>query len=263
MIKRYLRLYGYFLQFSFSRALEFRVDFTFRIFMDSIFYLVQISFFHLLYLHTPQIGGLTNDQGMIFAASVILADSIEMTFLANNMWFLPIFIRRGDLDYYLTRPISARFFLSLRDIAANSFINFLMAIGIVLWAFARYPYPLATINIIVYLILLLLGVYLIYLLRLMFLLPIFLMQSSRGLEEIFFDLSKIQSRPHAIYQGRIRYLVLFILPFAITISFPVQILFFGMNWRLLLHFGLILLFFSALLQWLWNKALQSYSSASS
>lgn len=104
---------------------------------------------------------------------------------------------------------------------------------------------------------LLLGVYLIYLLRLLFLLPIFWIQSSRGLEEIFFDLSKIQSRPHEIYQGRIRYLVLFVLPFAITVSFPVQILFFGMNWHLIAHFGFILLFFSALVQWFWNKAIKA------
>ena len=33
---RYLRLYGYFLRFSFSRAMEFRFDFFFRIFMDSL-----------------------------------------------------------------------------------------------------------------------------------------------------------------------------------------------------------------------------------
>ena len=263
MIKRYLRLYGFFLQFSFSRALEFRLDFTFRIFMDGIFYFIQLSFFQLLYLHTPQIGGLTREQGIIFIASLILADSIEMTFLANNMWYFPILIRRGDLDYYLTRPVSARFFLSLRDIAANSFVNFLMAIVIVIWAFKQYSPPIATINVIIYLFFLLCGVYLIYLLRLLFLLPIFWMHSARGTEEIFFSLNGLQTRPHGIFQGKIRYLVLFILPFAITVSFPIQLLFFGINWPLIAHFSLVLIVFSLFVQWLWDRALRSYSSASS
>ena len=38
---RYLRLYLYFLRFSFSRAMEFRLDFYFRILMDVAFYVVN------------------------------------------------------------------------------------------------------------------------------------------------------------------------------------------------------------------------------
>ena len=41
---RYLRLYAYFLRFSFSRALEFRVDFFFRVIMDTAFYAVNLGF---------------------------------------------------------------------------------------------------------------------------------------------------------------------------------------------------------------------------
>ena len=44
-----------------------------------------------------------------------VADAIHMTVFSNNMWWFPIFINRGDLDYYLIRPVSSLFFLSLRD----------------------------------------------------------------------------------------------------------------------------------------------------
>ena len=62
-----------------------------------------------------------------------------MTVFANNMWWLPIAVNRGDLDYYLVRPVSSLFFLSLREFAANSFLNLLLATGILVWALARYP----------------------------------------------------------------------------------------------------------------------------
>ena len=63
---RYIRLYIHFLQFSFSKALEFRLDFFFKIIMDIVYYSVNILFFKVIYLHTPMLGGWTESQMMIF-----------------------------------------------------------------------------------------------------------------------------------------------------------------------------------------------------
>ncbi len=98
---RYFKLYIHFLQFSISKALQFRFDFTLRIFMDIVFYIVNILFFKIIYLHVPSLAGLTEAQMMIFIASYLTLDAFIMTFLANNMWWLPTYINRGDLDYYL------------------------------------------------------------------------------------------------------------------------------------------------------------------
>ena len=52
---RYLRLYGYFLRFSFSRAMEFRFDFFLRIGMDVMWYVMHFVFFEILYLHVLEL----------------------------------------------------------------------------------------------------------------------------------------------------------------------------------------------------------------
>ena len=96
---RYLRLYLYFIRFSFSKAMHFRVDFFFRIIMDCIYYAVQFSFFYIIFLHTDILGGWNLDQMKIFISSYILVDALHMTIFANNCWWLPISINRGDLDY--------------------------------------------------------------------------------------------------------------------------------------------------------------------
>src|SRR5690606_38761263 len=125
----------------FSKAMEFRLDFTFRILMDIIYYVVNILFFKVIYLHTPVLAGWTEEQMMIFVASYLLVDAINMTFFSTNMWWLPYHINRGDLDYYLIRPVSPLFFLSLREFSANSFLNLLMALGIFTWTLATYSLP--------------------------------------------------------------------------------------------------------------------------
>jgi len=96
---RYLRLYLYFVRFSFSRAMEFRVDFYFRVVMDATFYAVHILFFTLLYRHTSLLGGWTLDQAYVFVCGYLLIDAINMTLFSNNLWWLPILVNRGDLEY--------------------------------------------------------------------------------------------------------------------------------------------------------------------
>ena len=56
---RYLRLYAHFMRFSFSRAMEFRLDFFFRIFMDTLWYAHHLVFFWVVYRHTSLLGGWT------------------------------------------------------------------------------------------------------------------------------------------------------------------------------------------------------------
>ena len=122
-MRRYLRLYACFLRFSFSRAMEFRLDFYFRIVMDGVWYAVNLAFFLAIYRHTALLGGWTEDQVIVFAAGVFVADGVHMTVFSNNMWWFPVLVNRGDLDYHLVRPVSSLFFVSLRDFAANSFVS--------------------------------------------------------------------------------------------------------------------------------------------
>ncbi|MDP2359553.1 MAG: ABC-2 family transporter protein [bacterium] len=260
---RHLRLYLHFLRFSFSRAMEFRVDFFFRIVMDAAFYAVQLAFFGVLYRHTALLGGWDLDQAIVFACGFFLIDALHMTIFANNMWWLPIFVNKGDLDYYLTRPVSPLFFLSLRDFAANSFVNLLIAVALLAWALGRYPGPLDPLAAGVFILLLLNGAILYWLVHLAFLIPVFWLHSSRGLGETFYVLEKYSERPDRIFRGWVRRILVTALPFALISSFPTALLFEGVSPALLGHvLGVTALFFLAVLGF-WRLALRNYASASS
>lgn len=260
---RYLRLYGAFLRFSFSRALEFRVDFYFRVMMDLVYYAVNLAFFTVIYRHTALLGGWDLDQIYVFVCGVLLVDAVQMTVFSNNLWWLPVFINRGELDYYLTRPVSSLFFLSLRDFAANSFLNLLFAASLVGWALARYPRPLGAGAIVLYLASLALGVFVVYLVRMAFIVPVFWLQSNRGLDEVSWSLLKLGERPHQIYRAWLRIGLLTVLPLAFTASVPAHVLFDGLGpWRVAHLVAVTVLLFVAV-RWLWHRGLAAYSSASS
>lgn len=231
--------------------------------MDLVFYATNILFFKIIYLHTPTLGGLTQEQAMIFVGSYLVSSAIDMTILSNNMWWLPIFVKKGDLDYYLTRPVSSRFFLSFRDIAANSFINFLFAFAILIWAFWNYQGEIVPLNFFIYVIFIFLGLYVLYNIRLLFIIPVFWIHSSRGFDEIYFGLKHTMERPHQIYTGLFSSFITSLIPFALVISFPVHFLFHVPDFEQIIHILLVTAFLTILVHFFWSKALKNYSSASS
>lgn len=260
---RYLRLYACFLRFSFSRAMEFRVDFGFRIVMDVFFYVVNIGFYKILYLHTSVLGGWREDQVMVFVGCFLLQDALSMTILANNLYTLPMSINRGDLDYHLVRPVSPLFMLTLRDFAANSFVNLLMALGLMGWFLAHYNGPVTLAGILLLALALLLGFVLRYLVHMVMIIPIFWWQRGHGLEMMFWHLTRFVERPDRIYTGFGRVLLTTVLPFALMASVPARFFLEPFDPRLLAHGITVLLAFTILVAFFWRAGLRAYSSASS
>lgn len=260
---RYLRLYLYFLQFSFSKAMEFRLDFSFRIIMDCIYYVVNIGLFSILFLHTDLIGGWTKEQMMIFIGTYLVTDAISMTVFSNNLWWLPWYINRGELDYYLIRPVSPLFFLSLREFAANSFINLLIAGGFFVYTIISYSGEWTLWSMLGFLVLIINGALVHYCLQMLMIIPVFWTHSARGFIDLFYTLGLAMERPHKIFNGWVRVLFTIILPFALIASFPAKFFIEGFTPENLVHVTLVTLGIWALMLGLWKLGLRNYSSASS
>ncbi|MCM2278814.1 MAG: ABC-2 family transporter protein [Oligoflexia bacterium] len=260
---RYLRLYAYFVRFSLSRAMEFRLDFFFRIAMDLVYYGVNLAFFRILFLQTPTLAGWDESQAMVFVGCYLVVDALNMTLFSNNMWMFPILVNRGDLDYYLVRPVSTFFFVTLRDFAVNSFVNLVFAFGILGWAFTRAPGEFSWDRYLLLAFLLPLGSVLYGLVQLAFLLPVFWNHSARGWGGVFWSMTKIMERPDRIFRGWMRAILTTILPFALMASFPARLFLEGFGSELLFHFVLVFMAFALVLALLWRAALRAYSSASS
>ncbi|MHC4937430.1 MAG: ABC transporter permease [Planctomycetota bacterium] len=262
-MRRYLRLYGYFLRFSFSRAMEFRIDFFFRIGMDIFWNAMYLSFFTVIFLHTGMLGGWNYDQVLVFAGALFVSDAINMTVFSNNMWWFPIYVNKGDLDYHLVRPVSSLFMLSLREFAANSFINLLIAIGILAWALARYPEPLSGGVIGLFVALILLGAFINYTVGMIFNIPVFWLHSAEGVRHLYWSLGSTSGRPHRIYRGIVLKILTTVLPFALVASYPVDSLFSGKPAWTLLHMVAVAVCTFVAMNLFWRAGLRAYASASS
>lgn len=188
---------------------------------------------------------------MVFVSIYLLVDAIHMTLFSNNIWWLPTYINRGDLDYYIVRPVSSLFFVSLRDFAANSFVNLVLATGISVWALRSLPGELGVGKIALYYLLALNGCFVSYLIYLLMLLPVFWTHSGRGFEYVHMAVSKFGERPDRIFAGWVRRLIVSLLPLAMVASFPARLVLEPFDGSLLAHLLAVtlLLFGVTLLAW--------------
>jgi ABC-2 type transport system permease protein len=231
--------------------------------MDVVYYAMNIGLFSVLFLHTNVIAGWTKDQMMIFVSAYLVADAISMTIFSNNLWWLPVYINRGELDYYLIRPVSPLFFLSLREFAANSFINLLMAGGYFCYTILTYPGEWSLSSLPGFILLIINGTLIHYCLQMIMVIPVFWTHSARGFMDLFYTLGVAMERPHKIFHGWQRLLFTVILPFGLIASLPAQYFIEGFTFMDLAHVTLVTIGIWALMLFLWRQGLKNYSSASS
>jgi len=260
---RYLRLFLSFVKFSFQKSLVFKFDFSFRIVMDCLYYAQNLLFYYFLFKTTSDIGGWNLDQALVFVASFCVVDALNMTLFANNIWWLPQAVNKGDLDYYLVRPVNSLFFLSLREFAVNSFVNLIISICLFSWAIARFPDPISVGNIVMLIVLLVNGCMLHYVLHTLTVIPAFWIQGSKGFEDLYWTLSRAMERPDKIFKGWTWRLFAILLPYSMMASIPVRLVLGEFSWELFALLIAVSASFFSLLIWLWNRGLRAYASASS
>lgn len=262
-IVRYFRLYMCFLRFSFSKSLIFRLNFWFRIIMDLVYAFILIAFYKIIYAHTGMVAGWNQEQMLCFVGACLLIDSFQMTFCSDNLNSLAEKVNKGDLDYYLVRPVAALFILVLREISLNSFLNLLFSFGVFIYYLLPLLAGISITQLITFTLLLLNGSLLYCLTRLIFALPVFWLGQVRGLDTLFYQLYYCVDRPDRVFRGTARLLLTTIIPFCLMASFPSRILFEGNSWGVLTHCLLVSLFLIGLVNFIWRCGLRAYSSASS
>lgn len=231
--------------------------------MDVIYYAVAIAFFKIIFLHTPNLGGWNEPQMMIFVAAYCMVDAVNMTLFSNNVWQFPMLVNRGDLDYYLIRPVSSLFFISLRDFAANSFVNLLITGGLLAWAIHGYPEPISVGKVLAFLLLILNGTLIFYCMNIMSNMIVFFTQSSDGFGHMIWSMMKIGERPDRIYTGLVRKVVTTVLPFALIASYPTRVMIEPFDPWILFEIVVVTIGIFSVTLFVWSRALRNYSSASS
>lgn len=263
-IKKNMRVLRELLYLRFHGLMVFRLDFFAPFFVDGSLFLVQILAFSAVYANVDTIEGWGKGEMILFIGTFSLLNAINMTVQFFGLNQIPWKVRSGELDLYLSKPISPLFRLSFECISPGSIPLIIMSIFIILYGamaseisfeaaqIGSYIFWIAVMEILYYdmeVIIRSVSLYMVSMARM------------DQIEEAGLDLC--MKLPGTAFRGVYKLVFYLILPYGIMATLPVQSIIGDMNvWRGL--YGVtVVLAFSVLTGLVWRCGLKHYNSASS
>lgn len=262
VLKKYLTLFYSLLKTSFIADLEYRANFSLRIFTDIIWYIMQLISFEVLFNYTPLIGEWNRTQMRVFLAVLFFVDSFYMVFYQENLDRFSDKVRKGELDLLLTKPIETQFLVSFQKMAVASFGNMIISLVFLVWTITQLP-SVSTLGLFFFILSLPTSIAVVYSSRFVFCCLNLIFVKSDSVQFLWFNVYRLGMRPDSIYFPWLRFLLLSLVPMALIASVPSRFIFEPPNWLLFfwcLFIGPLMIYIS---NKFWKYCLQFYSSASS
>ncbi len=261
-MSRYWRIYRTFFVSSFARELEFRANFVAKVFQNVIWIFFFILILLVIYRNTDSVAGWNRGDAFVLAATCFFMNAVfQALFLSLNE--IPEQVRKGTLDFVITKPIDTQFWVSTRKFNFDQ-VGTLFA-GIVMIGYGSYIAHIhaGALQWLAYVSLIASSTVIFYGFNLMLMTTGIWLVRVDNLWVLGDTVMQIARYPLDIYGSGLRSMFTFIVPLAFLATMPARqlkdhfdplMLALGISWALA---------FFVLSRWFWNYALIHYGSASS
>lgn len=264
-VARYFSIYTALWKNSVTRETMFKGNFILWIFVEFLWFGLQLCFFSVLYLHTDSIGSWTKWQVvMLLGASHFIQQTFQAFFLVNCT-NLSELVRTGKLDFLMLLPVNTRFIVSFRQVDLGAFVNAASGVAVIAFAAHKLHFTPTLPHVFVFLALCFAGILIHY--SLMFLLATisFWTVRAQGIVWGYYQLFNVARMPDEAFQGLFKAIFTFAIPMLLVSNVPARVL----TDKLGQHIGPVLLLLAmsvacfAVSELGWRASLRRYTSASS
>ncbi len=260
---RYVRLWRRFAIIAFVREAEYRANFLIGVGEGVVQLALAVVTFLLLYRFTNTVAGWTQAQVLVLVGVYRIVDGLVGLQIAPNMLAISGYIRRGEMDFLLLRPVSGQFLVSLRMLELPEAVNVTIGLALTVYAGNLAHVQWSVANVAAALIFGLCGLAVLYALWFLTVTLSFWLVQVDSLDTLFYSLFETARYPVSFFKGLVRALLTFAVPVAFATTFPAQALLGNADPRLL-PVGLVLAGCAlAATRLFWTYAVRRYSSASS
>jgi len=116
------------------REMGFKSNFILWIIVDLMWFLLQITFFSVLYSHVDRIADWTKWEVILLLSASHFIQQIFTGLFFNNCVAISDHIRTGRLDFMMLLPVNTRFLVSLRHVDLGAFVNAGTAVALMIYA---------------------------------------------------------------------------------------------------------------------------------
>ncbi len=272
----YLRVFLTFARNSLVRDMTFRLNFLIDLVSSMGWVLINVAFYSLIFQFTPAIGagtGWTKYPFFLFLATGLLINSLVQALFMTNADDLSELVRTGGLDFALLKPMDTQFLVSFVRVDWSSLGNFLIGLGLMVYAMVQMGYVPGLLAALLYLLYVGCGVAIYYSLMIALAATSVWLGRNQTLFDFWFYLTNFSRYPMEIYHGQwgtpLRRLFTFCVPVLVAVNVPARILVHPLlpqssaDW-FLPPFAVFATAASLMgSRWVFGRAVESYRSASS
>ncbi len=146
-IRKHFLIYLVFVKNSLIAQMEYRFNFIGNLAMESGYLLVKLSYVVVVYQSGATINGLTPDEILLFIGTFVMLTAVYAGLFMINNFGIRRKIIEGDLDLFITKPVSLQFMTTLRQadmtIFSVDFIAGWVMVGVA-WSRLHIPFTLST-----------------------------------------------------------------------------------------------------------------------
>ena len=222
--KRYARIYWALFKNSVVREMGFKANFILWIFVELLWFSLQLAFFSVIYQHTSHIGDWTEWEVVLLVGASHFIQQVFQAFFLTNCVEVSELIQTGKLDFMMLLPVNTRFILSLRKVDLGGFVNASTAVGVMMFALHRLDYTPTSAQVAGFLGLCGVGITIHY--SLMFLLATisFWTVRAQGIVWGYYSLFNLARMPDSAYRGFFKLFFTFVVPMVLVTNVPVKLL---------------------------------------
>jgi ABC-2 type transport system permease protein len=262
-MSRYLRLYVFFLAQRFKILLEYRMNFLIGATSTSLLQAAGLLTLWVVMRRIPSLNGWSFDQVLLVYGLVTVSESITHMF-ADNLWTIGrSYIRTGEFDRFLVRPIDPLFHLLADRFCHDGIGNFLVGMILIVKAMTSLDIPWTVANALYLLVAILSGGGIFIALNLLTATSAFWIVESIPVTSVVYNAYEFAKYPLSIYGRGIRLVLTWVIPYGFASFYPASHLL-GRDVGLLAWFGPVMAAALLLIAYrTWTFGLAHYTSTGS
>jgi ABC-2 type transport system permease protein len=259
---RPLRLFALFFRIGALNELQYRANLAVQLFQSAIALGTGLAVLGLVFGQTTNLGGWSQSELLAVMGVHILMGGVIRTAIQPNMELLMTDVRKGTLDYILTKPEDAQVIVSVREFRIWQAVDVVVG-GIVLAiAIAQLQTGIGLGAGLIFAGTLVLGGVMIYCFWLLLTTAAFWIVRMDEIHELFEGVYQSGRWPVTIYPGWLRISLTFLVPIAFAVTIPAEALTSRLTVETLALAAAFAVFLFLVTRWFWKVGLRNYSGAS-
>lgn len=226
-VLRYFRLWFALARYSLIRELAFRTNFLVKITVEVLWLIILLVFYRTIFTQTSVVASWSEAEYLFFVGCYFALSGFLETICLENCNNFADLVRTGDLDFYLIRPIDEQFLVSFRTIDWSCVVNFLMGVGVMVFALDRLDWVFDLAQLLAFVGMFLCGASLAYGFLLMLTSASVWFMRNQSLFEMWWLFSTLMRYPREVFRGwasPVGWFFSFVVPVMLVTNVPARVM---------------------------------------